>query len=50
MSLWFQHGKCLEQSMALLRGTTALSPVSLLQLDTIKLMFTSSLFVSILLS
>lgn len=36
----------LEQSMALLRGTTALSPVSLLQLDTIKLLFSTPFFVS----
>lgn len=36
--------------MALLRGTTALSLVSLLQLDMIKLMFSSSLFVSVSIS
>lgn len=47
----FSMGRWLEQSMALLRGTTALSPVSLLQLDMIKLMFSSlSLFPSLFLS
>lgn len=40
----------LEQSMALLRRTTALSLVSLLHLDTITLMLSYFLFVSVSLS
>lgn len=47
----FSMGKVwLEQSMALLRRTTALSLVSLLHLDTITLMLSYFLFVSLSLS